>query len=216
MAKTNIGPENPCVACMQAGRAEEMIKKSQGAKVPSLRGHGCVHYFRNECRVAVGLQPYVRSGKRGQLQTDPDVEEQVPVRPRRAETRNPPAICAVVYEIKDSRMNLEDCESKVCEDDEPELCELRRNYALGYDSPDKEVLQYKVFGKFQNHPDEQGKMDTYWLSMEDMVACMGYETLLGVPDLIARYEGKYIGARSAHIAPLLADLCAQQRAMSDA
>ena len=121
MATTNIGPENPCVACMQAGRTETMIKKSQGAKVPRLRGgHGCVHYFRNECRLAVGLPPYVRPGKRGQLQTDLDVEEQVPVRPRRAETRNPPAICAAIYEIKASRVNLEDCESsKVCEDDEP-------------------------------------------------------------------------------------------------
>ena len=80
----------------------------------------------------------------------------------------------------------------------------------------KEVLQYKVLGKFQNHTDEQGKIDTYWLSMEDMVACMGYGTLLGVPDLIARYERKYIEARSAHTAPVFADLRAQQRALSEA
>ena len=59
-------------------------------------------------------------------------------------------------------------------------------------------------------------IDTYWLSMEDMVACMGYGTLLGVPDLIARYERKYIDARSAHSAPVFADLRAQQRAMSEA
>ena len=201
---------------MQAGLLQEMVKKSQGAKVPSLRGRGYVHYFRNKCRVAMGLPLYVRKGKRGQLQRDSDDEEQVPVRPRRAETRNHPAICAAIYEIKDSRLNLEDCESKVCEDDEPELCELRRNYAPEYDSPDKEVLQYKVLGKFQNHTDEQGKIDTYWLSMEDMVACMGYGTLSGVPDLIARYEQKYIEARSAHTAPVFADLRAQQRAMSEA
>ena len=79
--------------------------------------------------------------------------------------RQSPAICSAIYEIKDSRVNLEDCESKVCEDDEPELCELRRNYAPAYDSPDKEVLQYKVYGNFKNHTDEQGKIDTYWLSM---------------------------------------------------
>ena len=139
MAKTTIGSENPCVACMQAGRTEQMIKKSQGIKVPRIRGHGCVHYFRNECRLAMGLPAYVRPGKRGQLQRDSDDEEQIPVRPRRADTRSPPAICSAIYEIKDSRVNLEDCESKVCEDDEPELCELRRNYAPGYGSPDEEA-----------------------------------------------------------------------------
>ena len=111
MAKTNIGPENPCgVACMQAGLLEEMVKKSQGVKVPRLRGNGYVHYYRNKCRAAVGLPPYVRKGRRGQLQRDSDDEEQVPVRPRRAETRNPPAICAAIYEIKDSRVNIDQTE----------------------------------------------------------------------------------------------------------
>ena len=192
MAK--IGPDNPCKACLAEGRLDQATERGQPKLLPRIRGPGAVHYRRKQCMEWAGFMP-VSSGGEAKEEDAPDEEPERKNKKQKIWFRAAPPICATIYQIKDSRMCVVDCESKVDEDEDVELCVLRRNPAPE-NEPGEQLLEYKCYGIFKNHIDELGgKLDTYWLSYKEMAGGAGP---VQTEEKVHEYERKYMAVRKAH------------------
>ena len=196
-----IGPQNPCVACLDQGRTGA-YESSQSKKL--LDGRGCIHYYRKECREWAGLPPLERKSKKRPASSVAHALDDDPEPPRQRATgpRSVPPVLATIYEIKDSRMCPVDCESIVNEEEDEDLSCRRRNAAPEY-APVKQLLEFKVYGLFKLYKGEEGKLDTHWMSIEEMRD--KYASRAQPPEIMAYimmkihdYEKKYLAVRQAH------------------
>ena len=109
-----------------------------------------------------------------------------------------PPFCSQIFQIKDARLGIEDCESIINEEEDKELCYWRRNPAMEH-PPNEQLLEYKVFGLYKDLKDEfVGKVDTHWLTMEQMTEPpdKGGVGLVKALQKIQEYEQRYIKVRN--------------------
>ena len=202
MAKTAIGPNNPCKACLAYGDPEP-CKKGAGKLVSALRGGGCVHYRRQKCMAWAGMQAPKPKKKKDDDDSD-ELDEPMPKR-QRGGNRDVPPILSKIYQIKDSRMCKLDCETKLMEDDP--LSYARRNYATEHE-PIDQLLEYKVYGLFKSDFDEDGKNDTHWLSVERITGEYGVG-VMEADKAIEQYQLNYLYVRTAHMSRAITAWSAQ-------